>query len=314
MILIAGGTGFIGKALIRRLVEHDYQVRVLIRPSPQSPPLPIGLPVEVALSSLQDERGLSAAMSGVDTVYHLISAEWRGAQANLLQVDIRGTQAIVRSALDAGVKRIIFLSHLGADRASAFPLFKAKAIAESHIRRSGLEYTILRSGIVFGAGDHFTTGLARLFYAFPFFFFIPGDGKNLLQPLWVEDLATCLTWALDNTATHNQTLSIGGPELLTFDVILKELMSVLHVRKGLSYIHPPYLRWLTVLLELIFPNLPTSVYWLDYLAANRTCSLDTVPRIFNLIPSRFAQRLDYLKGQNWETSLLKGIFHRRRSS
>jgi uncharacterized protein YbjT (DUF2867 family) len=311
MILIAGGTGFIGKALIRRLVEHDYPVRVLIRPSPHSPPLPIGLPVEVALSSLEDERGLSAAMSGVDILYHLISAEWRGAQANLLQVDILGTQALVRSALEAGVKRIIFLSHLGADRASAFPLLKAKAIAESHIRRSGLDYTILRSGIVFGADDHFTTGLARLFYAFPFLFFVPGDGKNLLQPLWVEDLATCLTWAIDNTATLNQTLSIGGPEFLTFNIILQEVMSILHVRKLFSYIHPPYLRWLTVLMELIFPNLPISVYWLDYLAANRTCSLDTIPRIFNLIPSRFGQRLEYLKTQNWESALFKSIFRRR---
>ena len=137
MILVTGGTGFIGKALIRSLVESGYPVRTLIRPSSQSPDLPRGVGVEVAVSSLKDERGLRAAMVGVDTVYHLAGVERRGAYASLMEVDIQGTQAVTTAAVDAGVDRLFYISHLGADRASAFPVLKSKAIAEEHIRRSG---------------------------------------------------------------------------------------------------------------------------------------------------------------------------------
>jgi uncharacterized protein YbjT (DUF2867 family) len=138
MILVTGGTGFIGRALVRQLTEAGYPVRLLIRPSRQSPQLPRGVPVEVAVSSLSDRRGLRSAMVGVDIVYHLAGAESRGPGRGLLEVDIQGTQAVSKVAADVGVKRFFYLSHLGADRASAFPVFKAKAIAEEHLRRSGL--------------------------------------------------------------------------------------------------------------------------------------------------------------------------------
>lgn len=78
MILVTGATGFVGRALIRHLADAGYPVRVLLRPSPNSPTLPRGVSMEVAVSSLEDERGLSAAMVGVDAVYHLVGVERRG--------------------------------------------------------------------------------------------------------------------------------------------------------------------------------------------------------------------------------------------
>lgn len=310
MILVIGGTGFIGRALVRHLVENGYPVRLLIHPSPQSPNLPTGIPVEVAVSSLSDERGLRSAMVDVTTVYHLATAEWQGVRASLLENDIQGTQFIAQAAANSNVKQLFYLSHLGADRASAYPIFKAKAIAEEAIRRSGVNYTIIRSGIVFGPEDHFTTGLARMLSFAPFFFLVPGDGHTLLQPLWVEDLATALTWALEDPNLGDQTISIGGPEFLSFNEIVTTIMEAIGKRRQLLYLHPPYLRALTVFLEHIFPGLPATVYWLDYLAANRTCSLDTIPRTFNLMPSRFSHRLDYLHGQAWPIALRRSLARR----
>lgn len=311
MILITGGTGFIGKALVRHLVEHDQRVRILIRPSPRSPDLPRGLPVEVAISSLTDDRSLRAALLGVDIVYHLASAEWRGARGNLMEIDIQGTQNLIRAAVDAGVKRFFYISHLGADRASAFPLLKAKGIAEEFIRRSGLDYTIIRSALVFGPNDHFTTGLARLLHALPFILLVPGDGATLLQPLWVEDLVTCLVWALEDDQTRNQTYSLGGPEFLPFIQILTMIMEATQARRKIFHVSPPYLRALTVILEALLPSLPISVFWLDYLATNRTCALDTIPRTFHLLPSRFSHRLEYLRGQDWRKSFYRSILQRQ---
>lgn len=312
MILVTGGTGFVGKALIRQLAENDYPVRTLIRPSQDSPDLPAGIPVEVAVSSLTDERGLRGAMVGVDTVYNLASAEWRGARADLMQTDIQGSRAVVQAAIEAGVKRLFFVSHLGADRASAYPVLKAKAISEEHIRRSGIDYTILRTAILYGPDDGLTTGLARLLSAFPYFFFMPGDGQALLQPLWVEDLVTCLTWSLEEPDTINKMVEIGGPEYLTITQIIELVMEKIGIRRTAVNVNPPYMRVMTVILESLFPGLPVSVHWLDYLAANRTCALDTVPRLFGLLPSRMSHRLNYLEGLQWRQPLVRSFMRRRR--
>jgi NADH dehydrogenase len=310
MILVTGGTGFIGQALIRTLVEAGHEVRTLVRPSPRSPNLPRGVPVEVAVSALNDERGLRAAMVGVDTVYHLAGSEWLGAYASLMEVDIRGTQSVVRAAADAGIERLFFTSHLGADRASAYPVFKAKAIAEEFIRRGGIDYTILRTSLVFGPRDGFTTSLAQLLHTLPFFFLLPGDGQSLLQPLWVEDLATCLAWALDDDGTRNQMFEIGGPEQLPFHEVVKIVMRKLGLRRKLLPVRAGFMRILTILFER---RLPVSVYWLDYLATNRTCALDTVPRLFNLMPARLSQRLAYLSGPDWRREVWRNALRRRPS-
>jgi NADH dehydrogenase len=307
MILVTGGTGFIGKALIRQLVETGRQVRILIRPSPRSPKLPLGVPVEVAVCSLNDERGLRAAMIGVDTVYHLASVERRGAYSSLLKVDIQGTRAVSEAAVEAGVDRIFYLSHLGADRASAYPVLKSKAIAEEFIRRSGISFTIIRSAVAFGPSDGFTTGLAQLLYTLPLAFFLPNHGKTQLQPVWVEDLATCLVWALDDDRTRNQMYEVGGPEYLSLKNSVELVMQAVGINRQLVSARPPYIRYVTIVMEALFPGFPASVYWLDYLAANRTCALDTIPRTFNLMPSRMAHRLGYLKGENWRRSLLLSL-------
>lgn len=310
-ILVTGGTGFIGQALVRHLADAGHRVRILLRASSQSPNLPRSMPVEVAVGGLNNGRGLRAAMVGVDTVYHLAGSEWRGAYASLMEIDIQGTQNVVAAAADARVRRLFFISHLGADRASAYPVLKAKAIAEEYIRRSGIDFTIIRAAIVFGRNDGFTTGLAQLLSTLPRFFFVPGDGESLLQPLWVEDLATCLTWALDDERTFNQMYEIGGPEYLTFNQVVTTILEVIGIQRTVIHLRQPYLRALTVFLENLLPSTPVSVYWLDYLATNRASNLDAIPRLFNLMPSRLSQRLAYLEGRDWRQDMWRSFFRRR---
>lgn len=312
MILVTGATGFIGRALVSLLVESRYDVRILLRPSPESPTLPKGTPLEVAVSSLADERSLRAAMVGVEIIFHLAGAEWRGAQASLMQVDIQGTRQVVRAAQDAGVKRIYYLSHLGADRASAYPVMKAKGIAEEFIRESGLDYTILRSAIVFGQQDGFTTGIASILLSIPLFFLLPGSGNVLLQPLWIEDLVTCMVWSLENQETLNRTIEIGGPEFLSFRQIVELVMRQIGVHRRLVPMGLPYLRALTVLLDTMLPHSPVSTYWLDYLAVNRTTSLDTLPRVFNLNPSRLAHKIGYLRELTLRRTLRRAFLGQER--
>jgi len=310
MILLTGGTGFIGRVLTRQLVETGHQVRMLLRPSPRTPRLPTGVPVEVAVTSLSDIPGLRAAMRGVESIYHLAGGEGEGGRANLQAVDIDGTRAMCEAAADARVGRFFYLSHLGADRAAGFPVLKAKGIAEEYIRKSGVPYTILRGSILFGPGDEFTTGLAMLLAAAPGFLPLPAKGETLLQPLWVEDLVTCLIWSLDNPDTLNQTYDLGGSEYISLRQLTGTIMEVINRRRLLVNWSTQSMRALTIIMESIFPRFPASIFWLDYLAVNRTCPMDTIPRVFGLMPARFGSRLDYLRKVHWTRQLLRRLFTR----
>ncbi len=294
MILITGATGFIGRALVRQFSETGQQVRVLLRSSPKSPRLPKGVPVEVAVVSLNDERGIRAALRGVDQIYHLATAATQGRGGSLFTTDIEGTRTLAQVAANAGIERLVYLSHIGADRASAFPIHKAKGIAEEYIRRSGVPYTIIRSSVVFGPEDHFTNNLSRLIRMSPGIMPIPNNGRILIQPLWVEDLVTCLIWALQNPDTVNQTYDIGGGEYFTVRQVIETLMGITHTRRMIVPIPPPYMRVLFVMLDAFLPSFNVSTYWLDYVAVNRTCPVENLPRTFGLMPARFAYRLDYL--------------------
>ncbi|MGD0708736.1 MAG: NAD(P)H-binding protein [Anaerolineaceae bacterium] len=294
MILVTGATGFIGSALVRRLAAMGKPVRILLRPSSQSPNIPRGVPVEVAVASLNDERGLRAAMKGVTAVYHLVSTERYGSRADLNGVDINGTQAVTQAASLAGVKRFFFMSYLGADRASAYPVMKTKGIAEGIVQNSGVPYTIFRSAAVFGPGDQFTMQIMRLLKAYPFFFVLPAGGTAVLQPLWIEDLVTCLSWALEDPQTVNKIYQIGGCEYLQYREVIEIILRKTSSKRMLLSISPPFLRMLTLFAEQMLRNFPISIFWLDYLATDRTCALDSLPRLMGLMPARFSQQIDFL--------------------
>lgn len=310
MILVTGATGFLGRALIRQLALSGREVRALIRPSSRTPALPRGVPVEVAVSSLGDPRGLRAAMRGVDVIYHLASAEHQGTRGSILEADARGTSNLAQAAADARIQRIFYISHLGANRSSFYPVMKMKGVGEEHIRKSGVPYTIFRSALLYGPEDHFTTSLARLAAWYPAMF-LPGNGDVLLQPLWVEDMVTCLLWSLDDDSAANQTFEVGGAEYFSFRQILEIILGVIKRKPFLIPLGLPYLRSLTVYMQSIVPNFPFSSYWVDYLGYNRICPTDTISRVFGFIPARFTYRLEHLKSVDWRKDAKKVLFTKK---
>jgi uncharacterized protein YbjT (DUF2867 family) len=294
MILVTGGTGFIGQALIRRLVSEGHSVRTLLRPGNRNPNLPKGISIEVAISNIRDAKNLRSALINVKTVFHLVSGSWQSETDDLSLSDIAGIRNLLVAGKDAGIERIVFVSHLGADRGSAFPVLKAKGIVEELIKNSGIDYTIIRSALVYGPDDNFTTDIVKLVSFFPLLFFLPGEQPNLIQPIFIDDLVTCLIWSLDIPELRNQLISIGGPENLTIKTVIKQILNKMGIKRNFLYVQPALLRFIVIFLSYVFRNTPLSNYWLDYLAVPRTTDIDSISRQFGLLPTLFSQNLAYL--------------------
>jgi len=307
MVLVTGATGFVGRALLRRLLDKERTVGCLVRPSSSVRYLPQGA-VHLATGTLQDLPALRVAMQGADTVIHLAGARRDEGRFTAEWINRQGTVNLVEAAQDADVERIIFLSHIHADRNSAFPLLRSKGAAEEAIRSSGLTYTILRSSLIFGPDDSFTTILAMLIKVIPLVFPVTGGGTTRFQPIHVEDVAACLAGCLDAYDLENTTLPIGGPEHLSYTEILNAIMEAMRVHRVHVHLRLPLMRTLVSLTESLLPNSPVSSEQLDLFTIDNTTDLGNVPRNFDFEPRRFTTNLDYLRRKGWRRAFLRYAF------
>lgn len=309
MILITGATGFVGRVLLRLLVSEGRQVSCLLRPSRRPRRFPQGA-MQIASGTLQDAPALRAALQGVDTVIHLAGARRSEGEYTTEWINHRGTANLVGEAANAGVKRVIYLSHLRADRNSAFPLLRSKGAAEAVIRDSGLTYSILRSSLIFGPEDNFTTVLAMLIKTLPIFP-VPGAGKTRFQPIHVDDVAACLVHCLDARHLGNATVPIGGPQHLSYSEILNAVMKELRVRRARVHLRLPLVRTLVALTQSIFPNPPISSEQLDLFSIDNTTALGSVAHSFGFEPRRFDGNLGYLNRPGWRRACARYVFQRK---
>ncbi len=312
MVLVTGATGFVGKALLRQLLADGKETKCLVRASSQKQLLPQGN-VHVAVGTLQDLPTLRVAMQGVDTVIHLAGARHREDQFTAEWINHHGTANLVKAATDARIRRIVFLSHINADRNSAYPILRGKGAAEEAIRSSGLTYTILRSSLIFGPEDSFTTVLAMLIKVIPFVFPVPSEGKTRFQPIHVEDVVTCLTDSIEADHLVNKSLPIGGPQHLSYAEILDAVMAAMRVHRMRIHLRLPLMRALVSLTAPLFRNRLVSNDQIDLFSIDNTTDLGNVPRNFYTEPRRFTENLGYLRRKGWRRAFLREVYRSKKS-
>lgn len=315
MILVTGATGFIGRQLITRLMTQDVRLRVLLTRQEQRR-LPWDVDdanaPEIVTGTAMDEESLFAAVSGVHVIIHLQSAQWWGRPRQLERVDIVGTRNLIAAARSARVGRIIYLSHLGAAPSSAFNLLSIKGQAEAQVRNSGLAYTIIRVGLVFGPEDAFINHIAMLLSVNPIFFLMPGQGEIILHPLYIDDLLEAMNRSLGDLQTVDRVIEIGGPEYVRLDDLLATVMRITGMYRYVIPVPPYTLRLLTRLYGFVFRRTLMTPQWLDYLAANRTAPLGNTYTTFNFQPRRFEDTLVTYLPRRWYTlRALRYVFKRR---
>jgi NADH dehydrogenase len=210
-VLVTGGTGVIGEAAVRALVHHGHIVRVLSRHAGRDQPWWPDA-VEGWAGDISDESSIRGAAAGCEAVLHVagIAAE-QPPRRTFQAVNIDGTRYVVLEAERAGVRRIAYVSSLGADRGhSAY--HRSKYVAEDVVRAFSRDWVILRPGAVYGPGDAHLSVLLQMIRSLPV---IPtiGDGNQQFQPIWHEDLAAALVFALERDDIQCRVLEIAGPEL-----------------------------------------------------------------------------------------------------
>jgi NADH dehydrogenase len=307
MILIAGATNFVGRAVARQLAAQEREIRCLVQPSRYQQELPTELSFSTVSASLTDRPALRTAMQDVTVIIHLTREEDHP-QERPLQSHVEGTANLLEAAQVAGVTRFIYLSRLGATPASAYPLFRIKGESEIMIHESGLDYTTLRAAVVYGADDAFTTRLVMLAKMFPLLLPIPDVGMARFQPLWVEDLARCIVAAIDRDDLIGRMVTVGGPEHYTIEQMIRRVLEAAGMRRYLLHVSMPIMRAASDSLGSLLARNPTPMWWLDLAAAGSATELGAIPKHFNFEPGQFAQCLSYLRRRRpWRRQFIRYI-------
>ena len=315
MILVTGATGMVGRHVVAQLMADHHAVRCFL-PERKRRDLPwdkwLESAPEIITGTVLDEEAIFSAVNGVHTIIHLENAQWWGGERDLERVEVVGTRNLIAIARSARVGRIITLSHLGAAPSSAFLLLRIKGVVEDMVRNSGLAYTIIRSGLIFGPEDAFVNHIAMMLKLNPLVFLLPGQGEVVLHPIYIDDLVKTLIQSLGLIDTVDQTIEIGGPEYVTFEELLRTVMRVTRTHRTLLTTPPYMARWITALYGMIFPRTLMTPQWLDILAASRTARLGNIHDYFGFHPRRFEDTLTtYLPKRRYLPLALRYTFRRR---
>jgi uncharacterized protein YbjT (DUF2867 family) len=238
MILVAGGTGTLGREIVARLTAAGQEVRVLTR----DPTHAAGSDIEIAIGDVRDPATLAAAVNGASAVISAVHGFLGGRGAGPEEVDHQGNRNLMHAALDAGTEHFMLLSVLDARPDHPMSLHRAKYAAEQQLITSGVSWTVLRPSSYVETWMRFVGG--KLASGGPALVF--GRGDNPINFVSAQDVATLAERALTDPTLHGQTIDVPGPDNLTLEQLARHLgaSKFRHIPRGalrlLSTVLPPW--------------------------------------------------------------------------
>ena len=307
-IAVVGGTGFVGSHLVPLLLERGHELRVVGRGA-RSATLPPGL--SPTFGDVVSGQGLAAAFAGADAVVNLVAVIRNQGVQTFESVNAKGARNVVEAAQEAGVRRLVQLSAIGADPDPRFPYLFSKWQGEQWLQGSGLEWVILRSSVIFGPGDGFFTLLAKAISMPAPFLVIPGDGTATFQPVAADDVARCLSMAVEEPPRAGHIYEIGGPEQMTLEEITiavaeeigKDWFGI--TRRKPLHLDPRIIRPAALVMDRFMRNPLVTPQQLDMLVKPNVTTSDAIPSHFGFQPKPLRPNLGYLRRpKRWPFTLL----------
>ncbi len=255
MILVTGGTGFVGGHVVHELRGRELPVRCLVRDIRKGSKL-AGWGCELAEGDVTDAASLHRAASGCDIVVHLVAIR-QGREEQFRRIMVEGTRSLLAAAKGAGVSRFIHMSALGTSEASKdlVPYYRAKWDTEQMVRGSGIPAVIFRPSFVFGPDGGILptfTKLARLTPVTP----IIGNGRQRIQPIWVDDVAVYFAEAVDRDDATGRLFELGGPEVVSWNEFWDRLKRVRGMRRPSIHVPVGLMRVNALVTERLPGNIP----------------------------------------------------------
>jgi NADH dehydrogenase len=245
MILLTGGTGVVGSALLPMLLEAGHEVRCLVRDPRKLGPERVR--VQLSLADLGDPRGLRHAVRGADTVIHLAASMRDQPPRRVEEVTALGTHRLLEAAERAGVRRFVFFSALNASSFQRTRFFRAKALAEERVAASEIETTIFRPSIIYDREDPWVR-LMRRFALLPVLP-ISGSGRAVYEPLWARDAAHAVMASLDRDPG---TFELAGPERMSYEQIARVIAHAAGRDRPALHVPLPFVRSGLIWLRRLF--------------------------------------------------------------
>ena len=289
-VLVTGATGFVGKRVTAHLVREGVGVRVLVRPaSRQRADVADG--VTVADGDVRDAVAVAEAARGCTAVIHLVGILRERGSRTYQAIHVEGTANVVSACRSRGVRRLVHMSALGVGRGTETGYFRTKEAAEQHVRDSGLDWTIVRPSVIHGPRGDFMIQMARMVARFgpvP----LVGRGDQVVQPVWVEDVARVFVAALGRDATIGHACDVGGPDVLTLRQFYRILSRVLLGREKRLMPVPTFaVRAGAWLAAHLLSNPPVAPDEVRMLLAARPCDIGPMTEAFGVEPAPFEQTL-----------------------
>lgn len=255
VVTVFGGSGFIGRNVVERLVKKDWMIRIAVRNLPRARVLmrsADGGKVTIFPAPVQDEKSVRSAVEGANAVVNLVGILYEKGAQTFQAIHHLGAARVAAVAAATGVQRLVHISAIGARAEAGAGYARSKGAGEEAVRKTFPKATVLRPSIVFGPGDSFLNLFARMARLSPALPLI-GGGRTRFQPVYVGDVADAIMRCLEDPACQGKTYELGGPRVYTFrqliEIVLRQTRRprlLISIPFGLAELQAAFLELLPV--------------------------------------------------------------------
>ena len=305
LVTVFGGSGFIGRHVVRALAKRGYRVRVAVRrPDLANFLQPLGNvgQIHAVQANLRYPDSVARAVQGSDAVVNLVGILAEKGRQRFHIVQANGAKAIADAAARVGISRFVQMSAIGADAESPSLYARSKAAGEDAVKSAVKDAIILRPSIVFGPEDDFFNrfaALARVMPALP----LIGGGHTKFQPVFVGDVAEVVARAVDGALKPGATYELGGPEVKSFRELMEAVLKITNRKRALLPLPFPLARLQAGVMEIA----DTVSFGLMPHALQLTRDQVTLLQSDNLVSSESAQAGLTLEGMGIKGETIENV-------